>query len=134
MAQKPIASIRIGFTTFPINFVLPCRDSFRTKLVKKLNQSGKKGISSMRKAALLILLLAIFAAGCGSSDDTTGSSGSDSGGGKIDVVGYSTPESVYEEALEPGFEGTSAGADVSFSNSFGASGDQSRAVVAGQPA
>ena len=50
------------------------------------------------------------------------------------MVGYSTPEAVYEEALEPGFEGTSAGAGVSFSNSFGASGDQSRAVEAGQPA
>ena len=50
------------------------------------------------------------------------------------MVGYSTPEAVYEEALEPGFESTSAGAGVSFSNSFGASGDQSRAVVAGQPA
>jgi len=88
----------------------------------------------MRTAALLILLLAVFAAGCGSSDDTTGSSGSSSSGGKIDVVGYSTPESVYEEALEPGFEATSEGSGVSFSNSFGASGDQSRAVVAGQPA
>ena len=50
------------------------------------------------------------------------------------MVGYSTPESVYQEALEPAFEKTSAGSGVSFSNSFGASGDQSRAVVAGQPA
>jgi sulfate transport system substrate-binding protein len=50
------------------------------------------------------------------------------------VVGYSTPESVYQESLEPAFEKTSAGEGVSFSNSFGASGDQSRAVVAGQPA
>ncbi|HEY5976629.1 MAG TPA: extracellular solute-binding protein [Solirubrobacterales bacterium] len=82
-------------------------------------------------AALLALLLAVFAAGCGSSDDNaTGSSS----GGKLDVVGYSTPEAVYEEALEPGFEATADGADVSFSNSFGASGDQSRAVEAGQPA
>ena len=56
------------------------------------------------------------------------------GGGKLDVVGYSTPEAVYTEALEPGFEKTPEGADVSFSNSFGASGDQSRAVEAGQPA
>ena len=55
-------------------------------------------------------------------------------GGKLDVVGYSTPESVYQEDLEPAFEKTSAGSGVSFSNSFGASGDQSRAVVAGQPA
>ena len=50
------------------------------------------------------------------------------------MVGYSTPESVYAESLEPAFEETSKGAGVSFSNSFGASGDQSRAVVAGQPA
>jgi sulfate/thiosulfate-binding protein len=82
--------------------------------------------------ALLALLLAVFAAGCGGGDDdATGASG---GGGEIDVVGYSTPEAVYEEALEPGFEATPEGEGVSFSNSFGASGDQSRAVEAGQPA
>jgi sulfate/thiosulfate transport system substrate-binding protein len=78
----------------------------------------------------LLALLALAIAGCGGgSDSATGS-----GGGKLDVVGYSTPESVYQEGLEPAFEKTAAGKDVSFSNSFGASGDQSRAVVAGQPA
>jgi sulfate transport system substrate-binding protein len=81
-------------------------------------------------AALLALLLAVLVAGCGGGDDATGASG----GGEIDVVGYSTPEAVYEEALEPGFEATPEGAGVGFSNSFGASGDQSRAVEAGQPA
>ncbi|HEX2265922.1 MAG TPA: extracellular solute-binding protein [Solirubrobacterales bacterium] len=81
-------------------------------------------------AALLALLLAVFVAGCGGGDDATGASG----GGEIDVVGYSTPEAVYEEALEPGFEATPEGEGVGFSNSFGASGDQSRAVEAGQPA
>ena len=50
------------------------------------------------------------------------------------MVGYSTPEAVYTESLEPAFEETPKGEGVSFSNSFGASGDQSRAVVAGQPA
>jgi sulfate/thiosulfate transport system substrate-binding protein len=81
--------------------------------------------------AALLAIAALVIAGCGGSDDdlATGASG-----GKLDVVGYSTPEAVYEEALEPGFQGTSEGADVSFSNSFGASGDQSRAVEAGQPA
>jgi sulfate/thiosulfate-binding protein len=83
-------------------------------------------------AALLVLLLAVFAAGCGGGDSTTGSDSS--GGGKLDVVGYSTPESVYAETLEPAFEESSKGSGISFSNSFGASGDQSRAVVAGQPA
>jgi len=87
--------------------------------------------------AALTLLVAIVAAGCGGSDSSaTGSDtgSSSSGGGKLDVVGYSTPESVYAETLEPAFEKTSQGSGVSFSNSFGASGDQSRAVVAGQPA
>src|SRR6478736_3632990 len=84
-------------------------------------------------AALLVALFALAAvvAGCGSSSDDSSSS---SGGGTLDVVGYSTPESVYQEVLEPAFEKTSAGNGISFSNSFGASGDQSRAVVAGQPA
>jgi len=82
-------------------------------------------------AALFALAMAIVVAGCGSSDD---SSATGSSGGKLDVVGYSTPEAVYQEDLEPAFEKTSAGSGVSFSNSFGASGDQSRAVVAGQPA
>jgi sulfate transport system substrate-binding protein len=91
---------------------------------------GRKTIGLGFVAALLALV-AFAVTGCGGGGDD---SASGSGGGKLDVVGYSTPEAVYEEALEPGFEGTSAGADVSFSNSFGASGDQSRAVVAGQPA
>jgi len=83
--------------------------------------------------AALTLLVAIVVAGCGGSDSSA--TGSDSSGGaKLDVVGYSTPESVYAETLEPAFEKTSQGKGVSFSNSFGASGDQSRAVVAGQPA
>jgi sulfate transport system substrate-binding protein len=84
--------------------------------------------------AALTLLVAIVAAGCGSSSDSTSSGSSSSGGGKLDVVGYSTPESVYAETLEPAFAKTSQGSGVSFSNSFGASGDQSRAVAAGQPA
>jgi sulfate/thiosulfate-binding protein len=81
--------------------------------------------------ALLVLLTAVTAAGCGGGDDATGSS---DGGGELAVVGYSTPEAVYTEDLEPAFEESSKGSGVSFSNSFGASGDQSRAVVAGQPA
>jgi sulfate transport system substrate-binding protein len=81
--------------------------------------------------AAILALVAIVVAGCGGSSNDSASGAS---GGKLDVVGYSTPESVYEESIEPGFEATSQGKDVSFSNSFGASGDQSRAVVAGQPA
>jgi sulfate/thiosulfate transport system substrate-binding protein len=87
-----------------------------------------------RPTGLLGLLLAAIAAmavaGCGGGDDSaTGSSG-----GQVDIVAYSTPETVYADSLEPGFEATPEGGGVSFSGSFGASGDQRRAVEAGQPA
>jgi sulfate/thiosulfate transport system substrate-binding protein len=95
----------------------------------------RRGAKVALPAALLALLLAVFAAGCGGGDDDATGSGSDSsGGGELSVVGYSTPEAVYTEDLEPAFEESDKGSGVSFSNSFGASGDQSRAVVAGQPA
>jgi sulfate/thiosulfate transport system substrate-binding protein len=90
-------------------------------------ETRRRGLNTGLSVALFALLIAVVA-GCGS--DSSGSSG----GGKLDVVGYSTPEAVYEESLEPGFQGTADGEDVTFSNSFGASGDQSRAVEAGQPA
>ena len=61
--------------------------------------------------------------------------GSDSGGGSsLDLVAYSTPQQVYEDSLIPGFNDTGKGSGVDISTSFGASGDQSRAVEAGQPA
>jgi sulfate/thiosulfate-binding protein len=95
--------------------------------------------AGQRGGVTALLLTAVFAvafvgSGCGSSSDDSSAASGSSAGGKLDVVGYSTPEAVYQEDLEPAFEKSPAGADVSFSNSFGASGDQSRAVVAGQPA
>ena len=60
--------------------------------------------------------------------------GGDGSGGTISVVGYSTPQELYEEDAEPAFNQTPDGEGVTFKNSFGASGDQSRAVEAGLPA
>src|SRR5215207_6393375 len=103
--------------------------------MRNARTTRRRGVKIGLPAALLALLLAVFAAGCGGGDSTTGSSGDSGGsGGKLDVVGYSTPEAVYTEAIEPAFEESDKGSGVSFSNSFGASGDQSRAVAAGQPA
>jgi sulfate transport system substrate-binding protein len=99
--------------------------------MRNARNARRRSVNLGLPAALLALLIAVIVAGCGSS--SSGSSSS-SGGAKLDVVGYSTPESVYAETLEPAFEKTAAGKGISFSNSFGASGDQSRAVVAGQPA
>lgn len=85
------------------------------------------------------VVAAIGVASCGSSSDTTssgaGTSGSSSNSGtELKLVGYSTPQTVYDDSLEPGFQKTPEGEGVSFADSFGASGDQSRAVEAGQDA
>ena len=48
----------------------------------------------------------------------------------IALVAYSTPKDAYAK-ITSAFEGTSAGKDVSFTQSYGASGDQARAVAAG---
>jgi sulfate transport system substrate-binding protein len=72
----------------------------------------------------------VLAVGCG------GSSGTGSGGGgnvKLDLVAYSTPAEAYAQ-LFPAFQATAAGKNVDFSESYGSSGDQSRAVEAGQSA
>jgi sulfate transport system substrate-binding protein len=52
---------------------------------------------------------------------------------KLDLVAYSTPGPAYAELI-PAFQKTAAGKDVSFSQSYGASGEQTRAVLAGQQA
>jgi sulfate/thiosulfate transport system substrate-binding protein len=92
---------------------------------------NRRSIHGIGLLAALLVVAGIAVAGCGGSDDSaTGSSG----GGKVDIVAYSTPETVYTDSLEPGFEATPEGEGVSFSGSFGASGDQRRAVEAGQPA
>ncbi|HEY6637007.1 MAG TPA: sulfate ABC transporter substrate-binding protein [Solirubrobacterales bacterium] len=83
------------------------------------------GIVPRLGVALFALAVAVGAAACGSSA---------SGGDKVNLVAYSTPQQVYEDRLEPVFQKTDQGDGIDFSNSFGSSGDQSRAVEAGQPA
>src|SRR5919202_3391030 len=52
---------------------------------------------------------------------------------KVDLVAYSTPRDAFAKII-PAFQATAAGKDVSFSQSYGASGEQARAVAAGLPA
>src|SRR3954464_4235174 len=92
-------------------------------------KSMNKVKMNTRLATALALIAAVPAiTACGSS--ATGSSG---GGGKLNLVAYSTPKEAYA-ALIPAFNKTTAGAGVSFTQSFGPSGDQARAVQAGLPA
>jgi len=80
-------------------------------------------------AVLVAGLMAVTACG-GSSDSTSGSASTDKGSKSLSLVAYSTPEVVYDE-IEPLFQKTGAGEGVGFKSSFGASGEQSRAVEAG---
>jgi sulfate/thiosulfate-binding protein len=74
----------------------------------------------IRTSTLLVALLLITAGvAAGAAKDT-----------KINLVAYSTPRDAFAKII-PAFQDTSAGKDTSFSQSYGASGEQARAIVAG---
>ena len=83
----------------------------------------------------VLAVAALAAAGCGGASDSSSSGSSPSGGGgkstsTLSLVAYSTPEVVYNQVI-PAFQKTGAGEGVGFKTSYGASGDQSRAVESG---
>ena len=77
--------------------------------------------------ASLVTASALVLAACGSS--TSGGSGS-SPSVQLALVAYSTPQAAYAKIIKA-FQATAQGANISFTQSYGASGDQSRAVAAG---
>jgi sulfate/thiosulfate-binding protein len=101
---------------------------------------GGPAVKARSLALLAVVIAAALAVGaCGGADDTAGGGSSNSsgtGGGaktRLSLVAYSTPQVVYDEVI-PQFQKTEAGSGVTFRESFGASGDQSRAVESGLPA
>jgi len=85
---------------------------------------------TVRTAAVVGLVAGALAlAGCGGAAEA----GAAAGGGRLSLVAYSTPKEAYAELI-PAFGRTAAGKGVTFTQSYGASGAQSRAVVAGLPA
>jgi sulfate/thiosulfate-binding protein len=93
-------------------------------------QKEKAMNKTIKVAAALSAAGVLALTGCGS--DSASGSGSDSAG-EINVVGYSVLEQANSEVISA-FNDTDAGKDVDIKGSYGASGDQSRAVVAGQDA
>jgi sulfate/thiosulfate transport system substrate-binding protein len=83
--------------------------------------------------ALALIVLLLVAAGCGGQSNASEGSGGDGSGGKLTLVAYSTPEEAYKKLI-PAFNKTPEGKGVSFSQSYAASGEQSRAVEGGLPA
>ena len=94
-----------------------------------------------RRAAKVLVPLgaaALVAAGCGSDDGDDakaagGSSSAKNDGAKVTLVAFSTPREAHEEII-PAFNETADGEGVEFEQSYGASGEQSRAVEGGLPA
>jgi sulfate transport system substrate-binding protein len=81
-------------------------------------------------ALVAAALLALVASGCGNDSSSANGGG---GSGKLSLVAYSTPKEAYADII-PAFRRTPAGKGVSFDQSYGASGDQERAVEGGLPA
>jgi sulfate/thiosulfate transport system substrate-binding protein len=81
--------------------------------------------------SLAALVLVLVSSGCGGTSSAANESGSS--GDTLTLVAYSTPQEAYEEII-PAFQKTAEGKGVEFEQSYGASGEQSRAVEAGLPA
>jgi sulfate/thiosulfate transport system substrate-binding protein len=82
--------------------------------MKRLSAAGFAGVA-----------LAVAVSGCGGGANAAG-------GQKVQLalVAYSTPQKAYEDIIKA-YQKTPQGKNVAFTKSFGASGDQSRAVESG---
>jgi sulfate transport system substrate-binding protein len=98
-------------------------------------RAGRLRLATATGAA--VIAAAVLSA-CGGSSDSNATAaskapGASQNGPQLALVAYSTPKKAYD-ALTAAYEASSAGRGISFTQSFGASGAQSRAVAAGQPA
>ena len=84
-------------------------------------------ISELHRNATALGVLVLAVVGCG------GVSEASADGSKLTLVAYSTPREVYAQ-LTKDFAKTPEGQGVSFDESYGSSGEQSRAVEQGLPA
>jgi sulfate/thiosulfate-binding protein len=87
--------------------------------------------------ALAVAILALVVAACGGASDEVGGSdapkaASGASSTKLSLVAYAVPKVGFDKVI-PLFEKTPAGEGVTFSQSYGASGDQSRKVESGLP-
>jgi len=81
------------------------------------------------RLGLAVLALAVGAAACGGGDDD-GDTGGSGGDVTLSIVGFAVPEAA-NKAIAEAWNQTDEGRGVRFKTSYGASGDQSRAVVNG---
>ncbi len=84
----------------------------------------------VRAVAAVAFAGLLIATGCGSDGGDAGASSGESESETINLVGFAVPEAA-NKAIAAEWAKTSAGENVEFVTSYGASGDQSRAVVDG---
>jgi len=88
---------------------------------------------SWRTAAALAASATLLAACGGGSSDVAGDSGGSEASTTLTVVAYAVPEPGWSKII-PAFSASEEGKGIAVTTSYGASGDQSRAVVDGKPA
>ncbi|ULE31932.1 sulfate ABC transporter substrate-binding protein [Mycobacterium sp. IDR2000157661] len=88
---------------------------------------------SWRAGVVLAATATLLAACGGGSSDVVGDSGGDAAETTLTVIAYAVPEPGWSKII-PAFAATEEGKGVAVTTSYGASGDQSRAVVDGKPA
>jgi sulfate transport system substrate-binding protein len=88
---------------------------------------------SWRAAAVLTATATVLAACGGGSSDVAGGSPTPAAETTLTLVAYAVPEPGWSKII-PAFAATPEGKGVAVTTSYGASGDQSRAVVDGKPA
>jgi sulfate transport system substrate-binding protein len=86
--------------------------------------------------ALAVALLALVVAACGGASDEVGGAdapkAASEGSTKLSLVAYAVPKVGFDKVI-PAFDKTPEGKGITFSQSYGASGDQSRKVESGLP-
>ena len=88
---------------------------------------------SWRNAAALATAATLLAACGGGSSDVAGGGDQPAADTTLTLVAYAVPEPGWSKII-PAFAATEEGKGVAVTTSYGASGDQSRAVVDGKPA
>ena len=87
-------------------------------------------------SSLAALVALTLLAACGGDDDTpvatdtTGGASGTRSEAELALVAYSTPQEAYDQITEA-FQKTPEGRNITFTKSYGGSGDQSRAVESG---
>ncbi len=91
-----------------------------------ISRTPRRQVAAAATAVAAVAALALSACGGSANGASTGSAPKV----KLSLVAYSVPQAAYAKLIAA-FQKTPAGKNIQFTQSYGASGDQSRAVAAG---